>query len=257
MKLKLSFTLIILASLFSLHSEAQTIERIYEGHWASTNWKFEFKANGAYERRSMGHYGQTTVNGKYYINNDTIILKSGYENTHGTVNKKYLMEGDSIIIDLNLRYDYKVIDTAATTDGSKRVYLPWSNYVSVIRKVKYPQVNTDNQVLKNELERVLNIAFNSPEIRNYYHFDNLSDRRLIITDYYKLEANITVDSMQAVFIPKEEIGNPFYIEILDINQNEDEIEVQLEIHGEGAEIWFYFKKVNGEWVYSDPSIFER
>jgi hypothetical protein len=115
-----------------------------------TTWIFEFKADGSYTRVSAGHFGNTTVNGTYRLNKDTVYLLTGYKGTYGTVNEKYLLDGDSILIDLNLRYDYKLLAT------------PERNYHnSQTRHIKYPQTATADSNTKKELEFVLNLAFNS------------------------------------------------------------------------------------------------
>ncbi|MFY0698517.1 MAG: hypothetical protein JXR11_11735 [Balneola sp.] len=177
---------------------------------------------------------------------DTIQLTSGYENTHGTVNEFYLMEGDSVIIDLDLRYDYKVLS------GKNSNF-----YNSLIRNVKYPQIESNDEDIKSELEKVLNIAFNSNEMKDYYHLDKLKDRQLLVADYGFLKVSIKVDELEAVFKPRAEIQDEFFIEFEDINLNPHRIDLELKINGEGVEIWFTFHKDNGEWKFKEPSIFEK
>lgn len=89
-------------TMFSI-ANGQTMEKKFQGWWSTTNWTFDFKLDGSYKRISTGHYGNTTVNGTYRINKDTVYLLTGDKGTHGKVNEKYLLDGDSILIDLNLR----------------------------------------------------------------------------------------------------------------------------------------------------------
>lgn len=84
--------------------------KTYQGVWAMTWWTFDFYPDSTYQRTSSGHYGKTTVTGNYTIKGDTIVLTSGFENTHGTVNEKYLMKNDSCITDLTLKKDYCLVD---------------------------------------------------------------------------------------------------------------------------------------------------
>jgi len=243
---KTKFILLIVLSAWTSSSFGQGFDRTYQGWWATTSWVFEFKSNGHYKRISSGHYGNTTVKGTYKLMGDTIQLTSGYENTHGTVNKFYLMEGDNVIIDLDLRYDYKV------PSGKNSNF-----YNSQIRNVKYPQIESKDEDIKLELEKVLNIAFNSNEMKDYYHFDKLKDRQLLVADYGFLKASIKVDELEAVFKPRAEIQDEFFIEFEDINLNPNKIDFELKINDEGVEIWFTFYKDNGEWKFKEPSIFEK
>lgn len=196
-----------LLTIFSV-ANSQTIEKTFQGWWATTSWTFEFKADGSYKRISAGHYGNTTVSGSYRLNKDTVYLLTGYKGTHGTVNEKYLLDGDSILIDLNLRYDYKLLTK------SKQNF-----YNSQTRLIKYPQKSTVDINKKKEMEYVLNLAFNSEDIRKYYHFDKLKNRKLVIEKYHYLDAIIKVDSLYSIYKSIDEIGENFYIEFEDINQN--------------------------------------
>lgn len=99
--------------------------------------------------------------------------------------------------------------------------------------------------MKSELEEVLNIAFNSKEIKDYYHFDKLKNRKLLIADYGFLKASIKVNELEAVFKSRVEIQDEFYIEFEDINLNPNRIDLELKINGEGVKIWFTFYKHNG------------
>lgn len=238
--------LTIVMLFWTLLSFGQSFDRTYQGWWADTGWVFEFKSNGHYERISSGHYGNTKVKGKYNVLGDTIQLTSGYKNTHGTVNNFYIMEGDSIIIDLHNRYDYKVI--SENNPGFHN---------SQIRDLKYPQVETNVETEKNDLEKVLNLALNSKEMITYYHFDKQRSRRLLIANYGVLNATVKVGDYMGIFKPISEIRDKFFIEFKDINLNSNRIKLELEIHKEGVIIWFIFYKEDGQWKYIEPSIYEK
>ena len=225
---------------------AKTFEKTFQGWWASTSWTYDFYKDGTYKRVSFGHYGNTTVNGKYKIERDTITLLTSFKNSDGTVNETYILDKDSMLIDLNLRYDY------APTSKSGQNF-----YNSKIRLVKYPQIRTDKQSVKSELESVLNLAFNSSIAKQYYHFDKLPKRRLLFADYYNLKANIQIDSVKSIFKTREKISEDFYIEFEDINQNSDRIEIKIKIHGEGVSIWFYYIKKDGQWIAKEPFVSEN
>ena len=237
-------TFIILT--ISFIANGQTFEKTFQGWWASTSWTYDFYKDGTYKRVSFGHYGNTTVNGKYRIEWDTITFLTGFKNTNGTVNETYILDKDSMLIDLNLRYDYAPVSKS----GQKF-------YNSKIRLVKYPQITTDNQSVESELESVLNLAFNSSTAKKYYHFDKLPERQFLFADYYNLKANIQVDSIKSVFKPREKISEDFYIEFEDINQNSDSIEIKIKVHGEGVSMRFYYIKKEGHWVAQEPFVTEN
>jgi len=150
------------------------------------------------------------------------------------------------LIDLNLRYDYKLLTK------SKRNF-----YNSQTRQIKYPQTSTTDINKKKKLEFVLNLAFNSADIKKYYHFDKLTNRKLIIENYHYLDASIKVDSLYSIYKSKDKITEKFYIEFEDINQNENSIDIKLKLHDEGVSIWFYYYKVGEQWIAKEPFITEN
>ena len=243
-KAKIIFS--VLLSFCSSLSFGQGLNRTYHGWWASTHWTFHFKPNGEYKRVSTGHFGNTTVSGTYKLLGDTLQISSGHRGTYATVNEYYLMEGDSLIIDLYLRYDYKAV-------------IDKNNYFhkSRIRDVKYPQIDSNDEALKSDLEEVLNIASNSKEMSGYYHFDQMKERQLLIAEYGFLKAAIKVGELEAIFKPRVEIQDQFFIEFEDINTYPNRIDLELKLNGEGVEINFRFYKENGEWKYREPWIYEN
>ena len=168
---------------------AKTFNRSYAGWMKSEYWKFEFKKNGnCIIRSSHGVDGNTKVQNKYKIKGDTIYFISRYHNTIAPLKPAFILDGDSLLISLVWRYDFKLIKSANA-----------KMYNSKIRKIKYPQLaaNTLNQ--KSDLEKVLNLAFNSKEMKSFYHFDQVPERELIIAAYYHLEANVQVGSKKSYF----------------------------------------------------------
>ncbi len=106
--------------LISTAGNAQGIEKTYRGQWGSSFWTFEFHEDKTYKRTSGGHYGNTIVEGKYRIYNDTLEIINGFENSSGTINRYYVMDGDRII-DLTLLYDYTIAEGFPISYKNKRV----------------------------------------------------------------------------------------------------------------------------------------
>lgn len=252
----------ILLLLIPINVSAQTFENTFVGEWGDTYWTFSFHQDGTYKRTSWGHYGNTTVEGSYITQADTVHLLSGFENTNGTVNEKYLLDKDSMLIDVDLRYDYSPISKTRPdlSDTNRIIFEPYKLgfYNSAIRNIKYPQTPASDTNTIADLETVLNMALNTPEIMKYYHFDEVQERRLVIANYYYLAAQITVKGKVALWKPEEEIKEPFYLEFDDINQNSNRINIEERVSGEGASVWFYYTKENGEWMQDqEPFIMEN
>lgn len=235
---KIFFLLTIFSTQFI---EAQTFEKKFIGCWAETIWTFEFFKNGEYKRVSDGHYGDTTVSGKYIMSNDTIKLISGFEDTHGTVNEYYFIDKNNVLIDIKLEYGYPIYD---------------ANYTTYYCDLKYPKISPVNKEKVIQLEKVLNLAFNSEKMKSYYHFDKFPIRKLLIAKYNELQANIVVDNKFAEFKPIEEITEDFYFEIENISIY-NEINIKIKIHGEGVRLDFTFVLTDNEWVEKETRIFEE
>ena len=230
-----------LLSLFSVQFiESQTFEKKFVGCWAETLWTFEFFNNGEYKRISNGHFGDTTVSGKYIRSNDTIKLISGFEDTNGTVNEYYFIDKNNVLIDTKLEYGYPFFD-------EEKTFLKCD--------LKYPKISPVNKEKVIQIEKALNFAFNSDKMKAYYHFDTLPKRKLIITKYLELQANIVVDDKVAVFKPIEEIKEDFFIEIENIS-NYSGLNMEFKIHGENTKLKFHFNLVDKEWVLDNTIIIE-
>ena len=227
--------LILILSVTTNNIVAQTIEKNFLGWWGDTLWEFHFKNNGRYERISSGHFGYTTAKGKYKIENDTIKIISGYENSYGTVNEKYKIDENDILIDLKLGYGYK------------RILESERNKEMEFHQLLYPEIEPVNIKSVNDIEEVLNLTFNSYKIKSYFHFDTLTSRKFIITNYFKLKANINVDGKKAEFKNKKDIDDKFYIEFESIIRFYDRISFTIKIPDEGIKINCYYGKENGNW----------
>ena len=221
---------------------AQTIEKEFASGWADTYWRFEFHKDGTFKRFSSGHYGHTVVEGTYKIYGDTLEIIKGYENTSRTVNQYYLLDGDNCIIDTYLRYDYKTVDTS-------QHYIVYSNRY---RNFKYPQVKYKDISWKNNLDSVLDITFNLPEVVKFLNLDTLKNRKPIFANYFELNdlslPNFKIDGHVPVFFPLDAIKQKFYIEITDVNENPDQIDIDFKIRGENKTFTVYFFRKDSKWI---------
>lgn len=233
-------TILFFLTFYSVNG--QTIEKVFAGGWASTYWKFEFHKDGTFKRISRGHYGNTVVKGTYKIYGDTLEITKGFENTSRTVNQYYLLDGENCIIDTYLRYDYKTVDTS-------QHYITYSNNY---RNFKYPQVQYKDRNWKTNLDSVLNIAFNLPEVVSVLKIDTIRNRKPIFSNYYELNTLTSPDfkagGYHPVFLPVNRIKQMFYIEITDINQNPDQIEIEFKIRGENKTFLAYFTLKENKWT---------
>jgi hypothetical protein len=83
--------LIIFIFDFIYKVNGQTLDKKFTGSWAMTFWTFEFYKDNTYKRTSTGHYGNSAFSGRYTIQNDTVELLDGYDNSNGTLNRYYLL----------------------------------------------------------------------------------------------------------------------------------------------------------------------
>lgn len=221
---------------------AQTIEKKVFGCWTESFWEFEFFENGAYKRTSSGHYGNTIITGLYTVVNDTIQIKSGFEDSDGTINKYYIIDKNNVLIDTKLENGYLMNDEKQTT---------------LYCDLKYPKITAVNKEKIIQLEKAINLAFNSDKMKAYYHFDTKPKRKLLVSKYHALQANIIVDHKVAEFRAIEEITEDFYIEFEDFNLNYSDLNFTIKIHDEGVKIDFTFILTDKEWVIKETRIFEE
>lgn len=236
---KIFFLLIFFSIQFTV---AQTIEKKFVGCWAQTLWIFEFFKNGEFKRMSTGHFGNTTYSGKYAINNDTIKLTYSTENNSKTSNEYYFIDKNNILIDYELQYGYPIYK---------------SENESVNCGLKYPRISPVNKEKIIQLEKAINLAYNSDKMKAYYHFDTKPKRKLLVSKYHALQANIIVDHKVAEFRAIEEITEDFYIEFEDFDLNYSDLNFTIKIHGEGVKIDFTFVLTDKEWVIKETRIFEE
>src|SRR5574343_71381 len=228
------FTFFFLASF--QFATAQTFEKSFLGWWGDTMWEFHFSKNGRYKRISSGHYGFTTVKGKYKFANDTIQILSGFENTHGTVNEYYIIDENDILIDLSLGYGHPKMVNSNPNDTIS------------LNEIRYPEIQAVNKNSVIDMQSVLNMAFNSKTIKDFYHFDSSPPRKFIIANYYKLNVTIYVDGNTAIFKNKNDIDEKFYIEFEKLTCDYDRIYVVRNINAEGVQIVGFYVKKDGEWI---------
>tara|TARA_R100001369_G_scaffold82952_1_gene114911 strand:- start:706 stop:1473 length:768 start_codon:yes stop_codon:yes gene_type:complete len=228
--------LIIFLTLSSV-TFGQNLQGNYSGYWASTNWSYIFDGNGHFEYVTTGHFGFTNTKGKYEIKGDTVYLNAK-KTGKGTldVKRRMLIDKDSCIIDLRMRYDYCKSRNSEFLNSNKRNF-------------KFPQTKTENPKIKWDLKTVLDSAFTNPKVVEYFHFNELTERKLIFKPYFELNksnfpnfkiGNKTVEFNQTN-LPK------FYIEFIEINQSKDYIELVFEIKDEGVSFSMIFDLTNGEW----------
>lgn len=238
---------IILFFLTTFFANGQTFEKTFANGWARTHWKFEFHKDGTFKRTSRGHYGNTVVEGTYKIYGDTLEIIKGFENTSRTVNQYYLLDGENCIIDTYLRYDYKTVDTSQH----------YTIYSDTYRNFKYPQVHYKDLTWKTNLDSVLNITFNLPEVVECFKLDTHVNRKLIFANYFELNnltsPNFKIGERIPIFYPLETIKEKFFLEITDINQNPDQIEIDFKIRGEDKTFSVFFALKNNKWTLDNLS----
>lgn len=237
----------------------QSITGTYSSWWASTWWEFRFLMNNTYIRTSSGHYGNTVVNGEYKVSNDTIILVSGFKNTHGTVNEKYLIDGDSCIIDIDLKYDY--CKTKTVRQGNEGVALR----ASLKRNILYPQVPAKNPESIKDVESILQQIIDRKSLEEFYDKNNLPKGPLVIQEYFEIKdgggITLTKFGQPVLFKSAEAInreGIKTFVEINDFNISSHSVDVHLDYWNGDVDrftvlISFYKNKTTGLWeVLSDP-----
>lgn len=236
---------ILLLLLITLNSAfSQTFEKKFSGCWGDTDWDFEFYKTGKYKRMSAGHYGFTTVEGDYIIKKDSITLISGYEDTDGTVNEKYIIDNDSILIDLQLGYGYPLA-TKKYTDTNLTKYCD----------IQYPKIQSVNPETEKRVEEALNLAFNSEQLKQFYQFDKYPQRKIIVANYYKLNAKIQVGKHEIVFMPQDKIKDDFYLEFTEFGVSLPyQCYFEIKIPFKKATLFFIYRHENGQWKADKPIV---
>lgn len=223
---------------------SQSFEGCYGGWWARTSWLYCFQEDGSFERTTEGHFGNTTLEGRYLMRGDTIVTLQSNDTIGNRDAGRYIVDENNMLIDLDLRFDYGALSENEA---------PLHN--SDTRAIKYPQTPPKCNREVRDLEKVLNLALNSDEVAWYYPTYSGENNTPIIANYQHLEATVLVNGDTLSFQPLGEIDSNLYVEITDINQNKNDISLYMNLHKEGIHFMFHFTKVNGEWTYREPAKF--
>ena len=230
---------IILILFLTLNSVVfgQNLNGKYSGFWAMTNWSYEFDGKGNFEYVTAGHFGFTNTKGKYEIKGDTIYLNAK-KTGKGTldIKERMLIDKDSCIIDLRMRYDYCKTRDSEFSNSNKRNF-------------RFPQIKAENPKRISDLKNILNLVFTNPIVKDYLHFKELPNRKLIFKPYFEFNKRNFQDlkigertiEIKLTDLPK------FYIEFIEINQGNDFIEIEFEIKDEGVGFTMHYELINNEW----------
>lgn len=166
---------ILFYSTFCFGQTIRSIDKNFEGWWATTWWGFRFFPDNKYVRYCSGHFGGPTVTGEYKMAGDTIILLSGFKDTHGTVNEKYLLDKDSFLIDLDLLYDYKYTPVNVDTTLFPESYNSRTRY-DILQKP-----DPDQKIYKSpeEFGKLLNTALKILDSPYIWRFGDSSNANII------------------------------------------------------------------------------
>lgn len=238
-------TYIILLILHGAFLHAQSFEGTFYASYGGTHSDtYEFRKDGTCKLTYTGDYGTASNGGNYSIKGDTIYFYLPQEvpssKEQRTVSEKFLLDKDSMLINIRTRMDFILIERQGCDKYSPRR-----------RNIKYPQTKSADKNVRADLEKVINLAFNSDSIKNYLKTMDPDKRKLIIADYDEMQANIKVDTLTAVFKSLKNIKAPLYFEIEDINQNEEDVEIRIVVHDKRLKYnewyWYWGFKKNGAW----------
>lgn len=207
----------------------------YEAFYCDTKWTLTLNSDSSFNYGVDWEIDNIVKDGRYHISGDTLVLER--VNMHSN---KFLIDGDSCLIDIESRYDY-----------CKQWPKVWG---SRIRNINYPQLPTENEDLKKDLEWMLQIALDNKEISEY-----ISDtaKTLVIQEYYEInkESNLNLNwnGKEIQFLSKSEIKEQNLKSYIII----DEIKIGLESsiidfmimpkHWQGTIT--LFKKKDGIWKH--------
>lgn len=217
------FKIILLVLFIHDHSiYAQTFEKKFTGCVDECDYNFEFSKSGNFKKLTTGECGFEEVYGKYNLKNDTICVIK----THDKSKEFYIIENDTILVNIEDGFGYISYD---------------DKYPKILKcRLEYPYLKTATQANEYNIQQFLNFAFNSETIKKFYHFDELPKRNFIIAEYHNLRAYIEVDGKIAMYKPKNEIKEKFYIEILDFSNSYFSFSITFKLHGEELtfNVWF-------------------
>jgi hypothetical protein len=95
--------------------QVKFIDKIYQGHWAETDWTYSFKKDGSFVFTTLGHFGNTTHTGKYSIIDNIILLNpdSDWGSFHGVLKEKLKIVNRDCLRDFDSNYyclDWEVLE---------------------------------------------------------------------------------------------------------------------------------------------------
>lgn len=85
----------------------QTFEKKFQGHWGASNWIFEFRSDGNFERIEQYHFGVRQTTGKYTLNGRKIKVIVNAINNKPPITTYYLLDENNYLIEVDTAYDYK------------------------------------------------------------------------------------------------------------------------------------------------------
>ena len=226
-----------------------SIEGTFVGGWAETIWMLEFYKDNTFKITSEGHFGNSTVQGKYRIHSDTIEILSGFEDSDGTVNRSYLIDGDSCIIDIDLRYDYcredKIQKQFTEMNGEKLELL----HASRKRNIKYPQIPAIDVNQISQLENAINAVLNLDTLQA--PLSCLGDT-ILMTRYFEVNGenmSIKIGDKLIIFNNLDKMNERKFVEIEDINLNQSHASFWMKIwcNGNWRSVMTDFSIENQKW----------
>ena len=153
---------------------------------------------------------------------------------------KFLIDSAGCLVDIETRYDY--CKTWPDEWGSTK------------KNINYPQLKTSNEKRKQDVEWMLQQAFQNKEILEYFPDTTKS---LIVQEYYEINKYADLDLQwygnQIIFLSEKEIKKQNikdYIIIDEINVGLKSAMVDLQV----MPIFYigildFFQKENGQWVH--------
>lgn len=135
----------ILIVLTSCKGKNRLLDKKYEGYWMDTGWTYEFRDNGQFIFKSMGHYGNVVDSGFYFLQDSLIFLnpRTDWHVFDGVLKTRLKIINANCIRDFDSNY---YCDAVEEKDKFNETELAFQERVKGI-------VDT-LQVVKDEKERV-------------------------------------------------------------------------------------------------------
>ena len=116
----MKYSLLLLMGMVINTAYCQTVERKFQGHWGASNWIFEFRSDGTFERTEQYHFGIRSIKGRYTINDNKISVTLVSENKDATTKMSYLLDQEGLLIEVDTGYDYMLVTDSQPSDYSSR-----------------------------------------------------------------------------------------------------------------------------------------